>query len=428
MIVRVGVDDTDSKHGMCTTYVGTVIADKLRAHAFDLNGYPKLVRLNPNWHLKTRGNCAISLHVECDGSRISDVKELVLETVRELAELQCETTNPGVVFYGCDRVPRELKKFSKMVIQSVVEIEDAERLAQRIGAEYCKFKLGRGIVGALAAVGETFEEDSTYELLAYRTPGFRGKKRMIDANSVHEMDEKTFPRTFDNIDRNTGEIRITPHTPCPVLFGIRSQDPGSALEAFHLVRVNEPVERWIIYQTNQATDAHLVKSTISNLSPFRSAILSGSISQRPRIIPGGHVIFNLRDEGGEISCAAYEPTRRFRDVIRKLEVGDSVRVFGGIRKRQGLPLTLNLEKIEVANLTKIYVKKNPICAVCNKRAKSEGKSKGYQCEICGRRFPPGSETYVEKPRELEIGLHEVPPRARRHLARPLARMISHKRA
>ena len=425
-LIRVGIDDTDSKHGMCTTYVGTVITDRLKAHGFGLDGYPKLVRLNPNWHLKTRGNCAISLHVKCNPSEVSTMKELVLETVGELAELQYETTNPGVVFYSCSRVPEELRRFSKTVIQSVVQIEDAERLARKIGAEYHKFKLGRGIVGALAAVGETFKQDWTYELLAYRTPDFRGKKRMIDSSSVHEMDKKTFPRTFDNIDSTTGEIRITPHTPCPVLLGIRSQDPSSALEAFRLVRANEPVERWTIYQTNQATDAHLVKSTISSLRPFNSAILSGTISQKPRIIRGGHIIFGLRDEGGMIDCAAYEPTRRFRDVVRSLQVGDSVRVYGGVKQKQGLPLTLNLEKIEIVDLTEICIKKNPTCATCHRRAKSEGKNKGYQCAVCGQRFPPGSETYIEKPRELQTGLYEVPPRARRHLAKPLSRITDSK--
>jgi tRNA(Ile2)-agmatinylcytidine synthase len=427
-IVRIGIDDTDSKRGMCTTYLGAVVVDRLRLQGHSLEGYPKLVRLNPNWHLKTRGNCAVSLDVMYIQSELEDLKELVLNTVQELAELDCETTNPGVVFYSGKSIPEVLRDFSGSVVKGIVEIEDAERVAHQIGAEYHKFKLGRGIIGALAAIGEKFEQDRTYELLAYRTEDYRGRERVIDNESVSEMDKKTFPRTFDNIDKRSGEIRITPHTPCPVLFGIRSQDPIAALEAFHMVRASEPIERWIIYQTNQATDAHLLESTISDLRPVTSAAVRGKVSKNPKVIQGGHVIFSLRDGSDEIDCAAYEPTREFRNVINKLEVGDTVRVYGGVKKKTNLPLTLNLEKIEIQDLSRIYLKVNPTCARCVKRAKSEGSGKGYQCEVCGQRFPAGSETYVEKPRELQLGFYEVPPRARRHLAKPLIRIVKGKSA
>ncbi|MEM4251879.1 MAG: tRNA(Ile)(2)-agmatinylcytidine synthase, partial [Candidatus Bathyarchaeia archaeon] len=414
--VSIGIDDTDSKQGMCTTYVGAVVLDRLRTLGFRLESWPRLVRLNPNWHLKTRGNCAVCIDVKCKGSSLPVLRKTVLRTVEELAELECESTNPGVVIFPSSTIPAELERFSETVIQDVVKIEDAERLAQRIGAEYYKFKLGRGIVGALAAIGETFQQDSTYEILAYRRAEYRGKKRAVDSESVVKMDKATFPRTFDNIDPTTGEIRITPHTPCPVLFGIRSQDPETALEAFRMVKVNEPIERWIIYRTNQGTDAHLRYSSFRNIKPLTSAILTGNVSRKPRILPGGHVVFSLNDGDGEIDCAAYEPTRRFRDAVKCLEVGDLVRVYGGVKKKEGLPLTLNLEKIEVLELKKILLKMNPVCAFCGKRAKSEGKGKGYQCRICGRRFPSGSEVYVEKERDLTPGFYEVPPRARRHLA------------
>ena len=48
MILQVGIDDTDSKDGMCTTYVGAVAIDRLKTEGIELEGYPKLIRLNPN--------------------------------------------------------------------------------------------------------------------------------------------------------------------------------------------------------------------------------------------------------------------------------------------------------------------------------------------------------------------------------------------
>lgn len=56
----VGIDDTDSVSGMCTTYICSVILDRLKDCGFKLDGPPRLVRLNPFAPHKTRGNGAVS--------------------------------------------------------------------------------------------------------------------------------------------------------------------------------------------------------------------------------------------------------------------------------------------------------------------------------------------------------------------------------
>lgn len=136
---------------------------------------------------------------------------------------------------------------------------------------------------------------------------------------------------------------------------------------------------------------------------------------------GGHVIFGIRDGTGEIDCAAYEPTRQFRDVVRKLVVGDRVIACGGVKEKPELPLTINLEKLAVLELRPVLKKVNPKCPRCGKKMKSEGKEKGYSCKRCRIRLPVGSAKLVEVPRDIEVGVFEVPPRARRHLAKPLIR-------
>src|SRR2546425_12013179 len=62
MVLWIGVDDTDSLRGMCTTFLATEIVRDLTTD-FDLIGYPRLVRLNPNIPWKTRGNGAICVCV-----------------------------------------------------------------------------------------------------------------------------------------------------------------------------------------------------------------------------------------------------------------------------------------------------------------------------------------------------------------------------
>ncbi|MDI6642821.1 MAG: tRNA(Ile)(2)-agmatinylcytidine synthase [Candidatus Hodarchaeaceae archaeon] len=423
MLLRVGIDDTDSKENMCTTYVGAVAIERLKAHNIVAQNHPKLIRLNPNWKLKTRGNCAVAFTVKVQNHQVPLVKETVLKTVEELAELHVETTNPGVVFCQGEKIPTKLKVFSKKVVQDIVTIEEAEALAREIGAEAHKFKLGRGIIGALAAIGNTLERDWTFELIAYRTPENRGTPRKVDAASVAEMDAKTYPNTFDNLDPSTGEIRITPHTPCPILYGIRGESPERVREANELVRALEPIEHTIIYKTNQGTDEHLKKVKIAEAKPYWSIIADGAVCLAPRIITGGHVIFRIRDETGEIDCAAYEPTRQFREVVKKLIVGDRVRAYGGIKEKLELPLTINLEKLAILKLAPALRKENPKCPSCGKRMKSEGKNKGYSCKRCKIKAPAGSAKVVRLKREIDLGKFEVPPRARRHLARPLIREV-----
>jgi len=132
----VGIDDTDSKKGMCTTYVGAVAHDRLVERGFKHVGYPKLVRLNPNWHLKTRGNCAISLTLNLDSEDEDTLKKIVLETVEEYAELDCESTNPGVVFYRGETVQLSSKSLLggllKMLSRSKMLREPQRMLGQNI--------------------------------------------------------------------------------------------------------------------------------------------------------------------------------------------------------------------------------------------------------------------------------------------------------
>ena len=408
--------------GMCTTYVGAVIADRLKGIGAQLVGSPKLIRLNPGWPYKTRGNCAVALTVKTEAQKMTPIKKMVLDTVEELAELHVETTNPGIVFYRGEKIPAKLRSFSKKVVQDIVTIEEAEALAREIGAEVHKFKLGRGIIGALAAIGNTLERDWTFELIAYRVPENRGTPRRVDAASVVEMNAKTFPSTFDNLDPFTGEIRITPHTPCPILYGIRGEDAKTTLKSHNLVKALEPIERFIIYKTNQGTDEHLRRAKVAEVKPYWSVIVEGEVSSVPKVIPGGHVIFSMRDKTGEIDCAAYEPTRQFRDVAKKLMVGDKVVAHGGVKEKPELPLTINLEKLSILKLVPVLQKVNPTCPRCGKRMKSEGKGKGYSCKRCKVRVPASAAKILEVQRKIGVGAFEVPPRARRHLARPLVRV------
>ncbi|MEM1574596.1 MAG: tRNA(Ile)(2)-agmatinylcytidine synthase [Nitrososphaerota archaeon] len=425
MILHIGLDDTDSKNGMCTTYIGAIIFyELLKIGAIPID-FPRLIRLNPNWVWKTRGNAAIALSFKIEDWIFDKVKRKTIEIVEKMAEKENEDTHPGIVFYKGEKIPDELKNFSKKVIKYIVTLEEAEEIAKKIGAEIYKIKLGRGIIGALAAIGEELKEDYTYELIAYRKPENWGTKRRIDKESVIEMDKKTYPYTFDNIDYSTNDIRITPHTPCPVLYGIRSNIIEAAFEAKNILKINEEIERILLFKTNQATDAHINKVEINDVKPFLSVSLKGKIISNPFIIQGGHVFFWVGNGNNKIRCAAYEPTKKFRNVILSLREGDVVEVYGGIKPRENEPLTINLEKIKVIEISK-EEKINPLCPKCNKRMKSAGKNKGFICKKCGFKSIDMKPLIVPIKRYIKTGFYEVPPRARRHLSKPICRMLFRK--
>src|SRR5512136_3244547 len=89
----IGIDDTDSPAGMCTTYLGAVLARRLiREHMRVREA--RLVRLNPNVTFKTRGNAAVMLDVEGNADRAFTI---TCDLVDELADFSCDNTNPGVV-------------------------------------------------------------------------------------------------------------------------------------------------------------------------------------------------------------------------------------------------------------------------------------------------------------------------------------------
>lgn len=417
MYMYVGIDDTDSEDGMCTTYISSVIIDELKDFGFNIVGYPRLIRLNPFARYKTRGNGALSfkLNVESE-DEIPKIKEIVLKNVKKLSRLDDERTNPGVVFYYGE-ITDELESYSLKAIRSIITIDDAQKFAAKIGADIFKFKKGRGIIGALAAIGCP-TTDKTYELLAYRIPENYGKKRKINYKSVFKMNKNTYPQTFDNVDDDNNYIAVEPHTPCPILYGIRGESPEAVLNAHNMVKVCEPIEKVAVFETNQHTDMHLLKTgKIADMDKFKCYITKGTVKTPPRTYEGGHVIFILKDDSGEIPCAAYEPTKEFRDIVRKLAPGDKLRVYGGIGEKG----TLNIEKIEILELSKVYKTQNPLCE-CGKRMKSAGSRKGYKCIKCGLKLREGIKDKIEIKRDLKTGFYEVPPSARRHLSKPLIRM------
>ncbi len=414
----IGIDDTDSKRTMCTTYVGAVALRELERRGFKRGGYPRLVRLNPNCPYKTRGNAAVGLLVEASEEDLSEIVETVVAVVERLADLEADGTDPGIVFAWMDDTVK-LRDLYWRALLEIVDLEDVRGLLDDVGIEYRCYGVGRGIVGAAAAVGADPLSLQTYEAIAYRVQEMWGKERLIDEVSVIKMDTVLNDYTFDNYDYEKREVRITPHTPCPVLAGVRAVTEEYAKLGLSMVRFLEPVDFVEVFMTNQATDSHYAASTVAGAHPLSSCAIRGYISSPPRVSVGGHVFTTLRDDTGSITLAAYYPTGRFRKVIMSLIPGDEVIAYGSVKPKPQGP-TMNLEKLHVVKLAPMYVSEAPRCPSCNVgcKMKSMGRGKGYRCERCGFRDPRATAYRVLVPRGLSEGVYEVCVSARRHLVMP----------
>ena len=400
----IGIDDTDSPQGMCTTYLGAVLARHL-IHGHMQVHEARLVRLNPNVTFKTRGNAAIALDVSGNADKAFNI---ACEVVEELADFSCENTNPGVVVVD----ERPDPAFYTKAVTDFCQIDEAIDLLKVVGARYRGYKNKRGLIGATAAVASVLK-DQTSEILVYRHRERWGMPREVDRASLFAAEEATIPSTWDTVDRINDVVVCVPHTPDPVLFGIRGESPLWVMVARSMIQSEKPaIEQ--IWVTNQGTDAHLLEGTIGSLREGLSYRVHGTVTDAPVTGIGGHVSFTMSDGENSLRCMAFEPTKNFRSVVRQLVPGDEVIGVGSFKKG-----SVNLEKIQIVMLARPKISRPPVCAACDKRMTSNGTGKGFKCKKCGAR---AEEPEVQEiSRTLKTGWYEVPPTARRHLAKPLCR-------
>jgi tRNA(Ile2)-agmatinylcytidine synthase len=200
-----------------------------------------------------------------------------------------------------------------------------------------------------------------------------------------------------------------------VLYGIRGDDRETVEEAAKAIE-SEPVARRATFVTNQGTDQHLRTVEPDGIAEDRAVRVTGEVVAAPETREGGHVFFTLGFPDAAVDslrCAAFEPTKRFRDRVRALRAGDRLTVCGEVSEG-----TCKLEKFAVRDLNTTALV-TPDCPECGRSMKSAGANAGYRCRNCGTSADGKVEQSIA--RDLERGWYEVPPCARRHIAKPLVR-------
>ncbi len=425
MILYIGLDDTDSREGGCTTYLAYRLVDFLLSEGVDILDYPLLVRLNPNIPWKTRGNGAVCIKVAVDDDW-QEMKDGILSIFKDNSHIEYGA-DPALVFYA-GSANEDIIHFAEEALYDVLSKESALSIINKHGLEYYAYGSTQGIVGALASIGTSMYIDGTdytYEIITYRLREKYGKPRMIDESSVIAMDRSTEPYTFNNYDYKHKRVLIAPHGPDPVLCGIRGEYPELLIKALRMLDMGEGMEGYMIFKSNQGTDAHLQHAIdVNDPKVYTSGYIVGRVVDHPKVIRKGHTFFEVEPFGSSnsIVCAVYEPTGLCH-IAQRLCIDDILEVGGGIRDGKGVhQKVLNVEYIRVLEVAEKYIYMNPLCS-CGKRLKSEGKNKGYSCKHCGYSIRDASKVRVRVHRDIKEGLYLTDVKAHRHLTKPLRRYM-----
>lgn len=421
--MRVGLDDTDSLRGGCTTHA--LFALLAAVPDLALAGPPRLVRLNPNTPRKTRGNGAIAFdlvkprgapHVvgACKGTPIQAYPDgaPVAASQRRLDQLWSAVEAVAEPDAGSGLVLADDPPAASYYWEAVRAIVAAPEAS---GLLHAKRGDGWGLVGARAAAAWP-GPPSSFELIAYRDPHRIGTKRAVVAAPLAALDDGV---TFHSFDTEADRLACVPNTPCPVLAGLRSRD-RDALLASGLVALRaavEPFDTWMTWESNQGSGDHVVRrETVGTTETGLTVEVAATVTTPPRRNEGGHLAVPCQDAAGvSFDAVAFEPTKRFRDIVEALRPGDAITAVGAL-----VGTAVQLEKLEVRRLAadRVRVERLP-CPGCGKALKSAGAGAGLRCAGCGTRAAE-SVRWRNEPRRIASGWHEVPVAARRHLHRPLA--------
>jgi tRNA(Ile2)-agmatinylcytidine synthase len=419
---HVGLDDTDSSEGMCTTFLTFKIINLLKKKGDSrLIDYPNLIRLNPNIPWKTRGNASLVIRFESKLSK-EDVFEICKKMVCEYAT--SKRANAGLVVFVGEVIPEEIREFSRRALYDVQRLSLALKIMDELQITYFGLRSRQGLVGALAGIGNELMNDYTFELIAYRRNC--ALRRSIEKSRVVEMDRRMRPLMFNSYDEKNDRVLIMPHGPDPVLLGVRGETSSAVRRAFDMLLPLKNLLGFMIFRSNQGTGEHLRKELcVSKLKAYTAGTVTGKVFSKPEILRGGHVYFELENQSGRIPCAAYEPTGEFRMRVLSLTTGDEIEVGGGVRKGTIThPMILNLEYMLPKKLSPAYHIFNPRCPKCSSSMSSKGKRQGFACKGCGFKSSSLMKSRQEVGRSLSEGQLYLPDlRAQRHLTKPIQRYL-----
>lgn len=386
-----GLDDTDSLEGGCTTEVLHQLINKLPLNVEV--GKTRLVRLWPFAKRRTRGNAAVAVELTTEDeseliewldnywtSNILSLAGRVHESVHN--ERNQYPSDPGMVWFSQPIPDQSL--YTKGITQEVT-IEELP-IADALWGGY-------GRIGATLAVHWP-AETTTFEAIAWRLKENSGLRKLDDdaINEIDQMDD-----TFLCRDSRLGTSLLAPKGKSPVLFGVRTWSKEGAEQALQtLVNAEntEPVAGGMIFETNQGTNDHLKEL-------FEAEV------QSVNVLKGGHTLIKSSTE----TFLAFKQSGQVSILSQMLHPGDVLQCRG-LRAHDD---SIHIEFLRIVTLIPKRIR--PQCPTCDKSMASMGKGQGIRCKICGYET---EDTWDYADRAIPLNQWIQPPSSsRRHLAKPL---------
>jgi tRNA(Ile2)-agmatinylcytidine synthase len=389
-----GLDDTDSLEGGCTTEVFHRLLLDL-PNEVEI-GVPRLVRLWPFAQRRTRGNAALAVEVHTDdeagllehldGWWTTHLLPLVGGVqASTMSDREQSPASPGMVWFS--EQPHEAYYWA--AVQG-----DATDVTRPTPVRSWG---GHGCIGATAAVAWS-ETRVTWEAVAWRMEHTE-VHRKVDERCLLELD--AWPDVVFSRDPRRGKQLIAPRGRSPVLFGVRALTFEAAERAcLALVGAEgtETVDAWRVFATNQASGDHLQGSSLVEVA----SVETDAVRKHAVLTAPDGLVVRAFAEGGPVNALA-----------RWLLPGDTVEVRG-LRHPDG---SLHAEQMRLVSSVPRR-RRRPLCQDCRLRMKSMGEGQGVRCPGCKRRDDDRWENEPAEPPHL--GWVEPQVDARRHLARPLS--------
>ena len=386
-----GLDDTDSLKGGCTTEVLFRLLNDLPDDVSFRT--PRLVRLWPFAKQRTRGNAAVAVELitENESELLIHLDQWWQQHVESLkgvlgtsdhSERTQYPADPGMIWTSESMTD---EAFYKSAVSSEIELQNVPEVTRYWG--------GNGRIGATAAVLWPATQ-CTYEAIAWRSNEAEGR-RQLDEVALAEVED--LKDTFLCRNPKLGTSLLAPRGNSPVLFGIRSWTKDGAQHALDILEQGndtEPTKGSLVFQTNQATGDHLEV-------PVEAYVRSKSILKK------GHVVL----ETTQGTWMAFRQSGHIALLSQWVIKGDLL-IGNGLRDEDDV---LHLELLKVKK--SISEQKRPLCVRCNKSMKSMGKNQGLRCKRCNLTSDRG---WVEVERIPPFqNWVQPPPSSRRHLSKPL---------
>ena len=386
-----GLDDTDSLKGGCTTEVLFRLLNDLPDDVSFRT--PRLVRLWPFAKQRTRGNAAVAVELitENESELLIHLDKWWQQHIESLkgvlgtsdhSERTQYPADPGMIWTSESMTD---EAFYKSAVSSEIELQNVPEVTRYWG--------GNGRIGATAAVLWPATQ-CTYEAIAWRSNEAEGR-RQLDEVALAEVED--LKDTFLCRNPKLGTSLLAPRGNSPVLFGIRSWTKDGAQHALDILEQGndtEPTKGSLVFQTNQATGDHLEV-------PVEAYVRSKSILKK------GHVVL----ETTQGTWMAFRQSGHIALLSQWVIKGDLL-MGNGLRDEDDV---LHLELLKVKK--SISEQKRPLCVRCNKSMKSMGKNQGLRCKRCNLTSDRG---WVEVERIPPFqNWVQPPPSSRRHLSKPL---------